>query len=45
MGGSAMYEMRIPFTDEELARDREEGQSFSRWFIGRVRHEPWEYKR
>jgi hypothetical protein len=45
LGGSAMYEMHIPFTDEELARYREEGQSFLRWFIDRVRHEPWEYKR
>ena len=41
----ALYEMRIPFTPEELARYREEGQSFLRWFIDRVRDAPSEYRR
>lgn len=27
-GGFAMYQMNVPFIAEELARDREEGQSF-----------------
>ena len=45
LGGFAMYEMHIPFTPEELARYREEGASFLRWFIDRVRAAPKDYKR
>ena len=40
-----MYVMRVPFTAEELARYREEGQPFLRWFIDRVHDAPSEYKR
>ena len=45
LGGFAMYEMHIPFTPEELTRYREEGASFLRWFIDRVRAAPKDYKR
>lgn len=41
----ALYEMHIPFTAEELARYREEGRSFLRWFIDRVRDDPSAYER
>ena len=41
----ALYEMHIPFTAEELVRYREEGRSFLRWFIDRVRDDPSGYKR
>ena len=44
-GGFAMYVMHVPFTPEELARYHEEGQSFLRWFIDRVRDDPPGYKR
>ena len=45
LGGIAMYGMNIPFTSEELTRYREEGHSFLRWFIARVRDAPSDYKR
>lgn len=41
----AMYVMHIPFTAEELARYREEGQCFLRWFIDHVRDAPERFKR
>jgi len=41
----ALYEMRIPFTPEELARYREEGRSFLRWFIAKVQDAPADYRR
>jgi hypothetical protein len=41
----ATYVMHVPFTAEELARYREEGRSFLRWFIDRVRDAPDDYTR
>ena len=45
LGTIGWYEMHIPFTPEELTRYREEGASFLRWFIDRVRAAPKDYKR
>lgn len=45
LGTIGWYEMHIPFTPEELTRYREEGASFLRWFIARVRAAPRDYKR
>jgi hypothetical protein len=45
LGTIGWYEMHIPFTPEELARYREEGESFLRWFIDKVRDAPRDYKR
>ena len=41
----AMYVMHVPFAPEELARYREEGRSFLRWFVDRVRDAPSDFKR
>jgi hypothetical protein len=45
LGTIGWYEMHIPFTEEELARYRDEGASFLRWFIAKVRHAPSDYRR
>jgi hypothetical protein len=44
-GAFAMYVMQVPFTPAELARYREEGASFLRWFIAKVRDTPSDYER
>ncbi len=41
----ATFVMHVPFTSEELARYREEGPSFLRWLIDRVRDAPSDYER
>jgi hypothetical protein len=45
LGTIGWYEMHIPFTPEELARYREEGASFLRWFIAHVRDAPERFRR
>jgi hypothetical protein len=45
LGTIGWYEMYIPLTPEELTRYREEGRSFLRWFIDRVRDKPSDYRR
>ena len=44
-GAFAMYVLQVPFTPEELARYREEGSSFLRWFIDHVRDDPEKFRR
>ena len=45
LGEIGWYTMHVPLTDDEVARYREEGESFLRWFIARVRAAPDDYER
>jgi hypothetical protein len=45
VGEVGWYVMHVPLTSEELARYRDEGEMFLRWFIAHVRHTPWKFER
>jgi hypothetical protein len=45
LGEIGWYVMHVPLTGDELGRYREEGESFLRWFIDRVRANPDDYER
>lgn len=45
LGDVGWYEMRVPLTEEEAARYREEGASFVKWLVDQVRTDPKGYER
>jgi hypothetical protein len=45
VGGFAMVAMRVPLTDDEVRRVREEGDGFVRWLVDSVNADPRRFER